>query len=91
VGDYPHLGRGLGKAPLAADIRAGLQEGLENDCDARREDRFLFIGTILLLLDAVFFTVMPSLGDAPALVDLRPSLGRLASRIGKSRLGHLLR
>ena len=47
-----------------------LQEDLTAERDARREDRFFFIGVLVLLLDVVIFSVMPNFGGPLALLVL---------------------
>ena len=48
-----------------------LQEKLTAEQDARKEERFIFIVLIVILLDIVFFTVMPSFGGPLALLILQ--------------------
>lgn len=68
-----------------------LQERLESERDARREDRFIFIGTVIILLDVVFFTVMPTFGGPLALVTLELLfLIPLAKRLGMEEIAQIL-
>lgn len=68
-----------------------LQERLENERDARREDRFIFIGTVIILLDVVFFTLMPTFGGPLALVILELLfLIPLAKRMGMEEIAQIL-
>jgi hypothetical protein len=60
-----------------------LQEQLAQEKDARMEDRFVFIVAVVILLDVVFFTVMPSFGGPLALLILQLLvLIPLAKRMG---------
>ncbi len=49
---------------------SALEKQLEYERDARMEDRFVFIVIIVLLLDIVFFSVMPTFGGPLALLIL---------------------
>lgn len=68
-----------------------LQEDLAKERDARREDQFVFIVIIVLLLDVVFFTVTPSFGGPLALLALELLiLIPLANRMGMEEIAKLL-
>lgn len=47
-----------------------LQEDLNAERDARREDRFFFIFSVVILLDIVFFSVLDSIGGPISLLVL---------------------
>jgi hypothetical protein len=82
----------LPESPTAKDAQLQeLQEELTNERDARREDRFVFIVVIVLLLDVVFFTVMPSFGGPLALLVLELLiLIPLAQRMGMEEIAAIL-
>lgn len=64
-----------------------LQNELEGERDARREDRFVFIVVLVLLLDVVFFSVMDSFGGPIALLTLELIvLIPLARRMGMDEI-----
>lgn len=64
-----------------------LQEDLANERDARREERFIFIVILVLLLDIVFFSVMSSFGGPLALLILELLiLIPLAKRMGMEEI-----
>lgn len=68
-----------------------LQEKLAHERDARREDRFVFIIVAVLLLDVVFFTVMPSFGGPLALLILQLLiLVPLAKRMGMEEIAQVV-
>ena len=68
-----------------------LQEQLERVRDSRREDLFVFIVLIVLLLDVVFFTVMPTFGGPLALLLLELLiLIPLAKRMGMEEIAQIL-
>ncbi len=68
-----------------------LQESLADIRDARREERFVFIVICVLLLDVVFFTVMPSFGGPLALLILELLvLIPLAKRMGMEEIAKML-
>lgn len=68
-----------------------LQEALTSERDARREDRFVFIVVTVILLDVVFFTLMPTFGGPLALVVLQLLiLIPLARRMGMEEIAKLL-
>ena len=68
-----------------------LQERLTEERDARKEDRFVFIVLIVLLLDVVFFTVMPTFGGPLALIILELLiLIPLAKRMGMEEVAQIL-
>lgn len=74
---------------------AELQADLAAERDARREDRFVGIVIIVILLDISVFTVMPTFGGPLALLVLQLLvLIPLASRMGmeevKTILGNVL-
>lgn len=68
-----------------------LQAQLTQERDARREERFVFIFVCVLLLDVVFFTVMPTFGGPLALLVLELLiLVPLAKRLGMEEIAQLL-
>jgi hypothetical protein len=68
-----------------------LQEQLAQERDARMEDRFVFIVAVVILLDVVFFTVMPSFGGPLALLILQLLvLIPLAKRMGMQEVAQIL-
>lgn len=68
-----------------------LQDKLTHEEDARKEERFVFIVTAVLLLDIVFFTVMPSFGGPLALLILELLiLIPLAKRMGMEEIARIL-
>lgn len=68
-----------------------LQEQLAYEKDARNEDRFAFIVAVVLLLDVVFFTAMPSFGGPLALLILELLvLIPLAKRMGMQEIAEIL-
>lgn len=68
-----------------------LQEALTAERDARREDRFVCIVVVVLLLDIVFFSVMPSFGGPLALLILELLiLIPLARRMGMEEIAAIL-
>jgi hypothetical protein len=68
-----------------------LQENLEYERDARLEERFVFIVLIVLLLDVVFFTIMPTFGGPIALLILELLiLIPLAKRMGMEEIAKTL-
>lgn len=68
-----------------------LQERLTEERDARKEDRFVFTVLIVLLLDVVFFTVMPTFGGPLALIILELLiLIPLAKRMGMEEVAQIL-
>lgn len=67
-----------------------LQEQLTQERDARREDKFIFIAVAFLLLDIVFFTVMPTFGGPIALIVLELLiLIPLARRMGIEEIAQI--
>lgn len=68
-----------------------LQEALAAERDARKEDQFIFIVVVVLLLDVVMFSVMPSFGGPLALLILELLiLVPLAKRMGMEEIATLL-
>lgn len=68
-----------------------LQQRLTAERDARREDRFVFIVVTVILLDIVFFSVMPTFGGPIALLILQVLiLVPLARRMGMEEVAQLL-
>ena len=68
-----------------------LQESLTQERDGRREDRFIFIATIVMLLDVVFFSVMPTFGGPIALLIFElVILIPLAKRMGMEEFARIL-
>lgn len=78
--------------PSKKDIQIQeLQEHLERERDARKEERFIFIVLAVLLLDVVFFTVMPTFGGPLALLVLELLvLLPLAKRMGMEDIAQLI-
>lgn len=74
-----------------ADQINGLQEELARERDARREDRFVYLTLLTLLLDVTFFTVMPNFAGPVALLVLELLiLIPLANRLGMQEIGQLI-
>jgi hypothetical protein len=70
---------------------AVLQQQLTEERDARREDKFVFIATVVILLDIVFFSVMPTFGGPLALLILQLLvLIPLAKRMGMEEIAQIL-
>ncbi len=68
-----------------------LQKKLTYESDARKEERFVFLVMIVLLLDVVFFSVMPTFTGPIALVLLELLiLIPLAQRMGMEEIAKLL-
>lgn len=68
-----------------------LQQDLAEERDARLEERFIFIVVCVLLLDIVFFSVMPSFGGPIALLILQLLiLIPLARRMGMQEIVTML-
>lgn len=68
-----------------------LQEQLAREKDYRREDRFVSIGVAVILLDIVFFSVMPTFGGPLALTVLQLLiLIPLAKRMGMEEIAQIL-
>lgn len=68
-----------------------LQKQLTAEKDARREERFIFIVIAILLLDVVFFSVMPTFGGPLALLVLELLiLVPLARRMGMEEIAQML-
>lgn len=68
-----------------------LQESLSAERDARLEERFVFIVVCVLLLDIVFFTVMPTFGGPLALLVLELLiLVPLARRMGMQEIAQIM-
>lgn len=68
-----------------------LQEQLERERDGRNEDRFVGIVCLVLLLDVVFFSVMPTFGGPLALLVLELLiLIPLARRMGMQEVAQIL-
>ena len=68
-----------------------LEDKLEKEKDGRKEDRFFGAVIILLLLDVVFFSVMPSLGGPIALLVLELLvLIPFAKRMGMEEISLIL-
>lgn len=88
----PELPEFLPEEPAQHDRQiAELQETLAQERDARREERFVFIVILVLLLDVVFFSVMPSFGGPIALLVLELLiLIPLAKRMGMEEIATIL-
>ncbi|WP_141659699.1 MULTISPECIES: hypothetical protein [Chelatococcus] len=68
-----------------------LQKQLAYERDARREDRFVGIVCLALLLNVVFFSVMPNFGGPIALLVLELLiLIPLAQRMGMQEIAQIL-
>ena len=68
-----------------------LQDELTAEKDARREDRFIFIVVSVILLDIVFFTLMPTFGGPLALLVLELLvLIPLARRMGMEEIATII-
>lgn len=68
-----------------------LQDQLEAERDGRNEDRFVCIVCLVMLLDVVFFTVMPTFGGPLALLVLELLiLIPLAKRMGMQEISQIL-
>lgn len=73
------------------DQIAELQDQLSYERDARKEDRFAFILGLILLLNVVFFSIMPSFGGPLALLILELLvLIPLARRMGMEEVATIL-
>lgn len=67
-----------------------LQEQLTHEKDARQEERFLFIVISVMLLDVVFFAVMPTFSGPVALLLMQLLvLIPLARRMGLEEVAQL--
>lgn len=82
----------LAEKPTLKDDQIGrLQQKLDYERDARREERFIFIVVLVILLDVVFFSVMPSFGGPIALLILELLiLIPLAKRMGMEEIAAIL-
>lgn len=70
---------------------AELQEKLEYEKDARKEDQFFFVVVCVILLNVVFFSVMPTLGGPLALLLLQLLiLIPLARKMGMEEIATIL-
>lgn len=68
-----------------------LQEQLAHEKDARQQERFIFIVVAVLLLDVVFFAILPTFGGPLALLLLELLiLIPLAKRMGMEEIAELL-
>lgn len=68
-----------------------LQRELEYEKDARKEERFVFILIIIILLDIVFFSVQPSFGGPLALLILELIiLIPLAKKMGMEQIAQIM-
>lgn len=68
-----------------------LQEQLAKEKDARKEERFFGVLLLIILLDVVFFTVMPTFGGPIALLVLELLiLFLLAKRMGMQEIVQIL-
>lgn len=68
-----------------------LQERLTSEKDGRNEDRFIGIVCLVLLLDVVFFSVMPTFGGPLALIVLELLiLIPLARRMGMEEVAKIV-
>lgn len=68
-----------------------LQERLTDERDGRNEDRFVGIVCLVILLDVVFFSVMPTFGGPLALLVLELLiLIPLARRMGMEEIAQII-
>lgn len=68
-----------------------LQQRLNYEQDARREERFIYIVVLVILLDVVFFSIMPSFGGPISLLILQLLiLIPLAKRMGMEEIASIL-
>ena len=73
------------------ELISELQSDLVKERDARKEDRFVFIVLIVILLDIVFFSLMPTFGGPLALLVLELLiLIPLAKRMGMEEVAQIL-
>jgi len=81
----------LSQQPDIRDLQIDeLTKNLVKERDARREDLFIFIVVIVLLLDVVFFSLMPNFAGPIALVVLELLiLIPLALRMGMEEVAQL--
>ena len=86
------LGEALTERPTTRDKQImELQDALAREKDARKEERFLSIFVLVVLLDIVFFSVMPSFGGPLALLVLELMiLIPLAQRMGVQEIAKLV-
>ncbi|MER9180517.1 hypothetical protein [Mesorhizobium sp. M0408] len=94
--DPPVVGKGFGAlvssepSPKDKQIEE-LQAKLAHERDARLEERFIFIVIAVMLLDVVFFTLMPTFGGPIALLILELLvLIPLAKRMGMEEIATIL-
>ncbi len=71
-------------------VIAELQEELTRERDGRREDRFVGIVLIALLLDVVFFTVVPGWGVLGLILLELLILIPLARRMGMEEIAQII-
>jgi predicted nucleic acid-binding Zn ribbon protein len=82
---------GLGEPSTQDEQVASLQEKLAHEKDARQQERFIFIVVVVLLLNVVFFSVLPTFGGPLALILLELLiLIPLAKRMGMEEIAELL-
>ena len=68
-----------------------LQEQLTQERDERREERFVFLVVIVILLNVIFFSFMPSFGGPLAILILELLvLIPLARRMGMEEIAQIL-
>mgnify|MGYP001619090762 FL=1 len=68
-----------------------LQKKLDYERDARLEERFIYIVVLVILLDVVFFSIMPSFGGPISLLILELLiLIPLAKRMGMEEIATIL-
>lgn len=80
-----------GEPPVEDTQIAELQRQLARERDARMEDRFIGTVFLVILLDVVFFSIMPNLGGPIALLILELAvLVPLAWRMGLEEVGVIL-
>lgn len=81
----------LADASPQNELIASLQEKLTHEKDARQQERFMFIVITVMLLDVVFFSIMPTFGGPVALLLMQLLiLIPLAKRMGMEEIAELL-
>jgi hypothetical protein len=81
----------LEEPTIKDDQIANLQKKLNYERDARLEERFIFIVILVILLNVVFFSIMPSFGGPLALLILELLiLIPLAKRMGMEEIAGIL-
>ena len=79
------------KVTQQQELISELQSDLVKERDARKEDQFVFLVLIVILLDIVFFSLMPTYGGPIALLVLELLiLIPLAKRMGMEEVAQIL-